>query len=123
MGASLFERLGGMEAIMAAVDIFYAKVTADPLLAEFFNGIDMENQARKQVAFMARAFDGPEEYKGRDLRAAHRQLVRQHGLGDAHFDAVARHLADTLVELEVPAALVDEVLAIVGSTRNVVLDR
>ena len=93
------------------------------LLAEFFNGVDMERQAKKQMAFMAWAFSGPEEYKGRDLRAAHKHLVAKHGLGDAHFDAVAGHLKATLEELEVPAELVNEVLAIVGSTRNEVLDR
>lgn len=123
MNASLFERIGGMEAVMAAVDIFYEKVLADPLLTEFFNGVDMENQARKQVAFMTWAFMGPEEYKGRDLRAAHRHLVMKQGLGDAHFDAVAGHLKETLEELEVPAELIAEVMGVVGSTRNEVLNR
>lgn len=121
--ASLFERLGGMEAIMAAVDIFYDKVVADPLLAEFFNGIDMEKQAKKQMAFMAHAFNGPQEYKGKDLRAAHKHLVQNRGLGDAHFDAVAGHLKATLEELDVPADLVSEALAVVASTRNEVLNR
>lgn len=123
MSATLFERLGGMEAIMAAVDIFYEKVLADPLLAGFFSGIDMDRQVKKQIAFMATAFNGPNEYKGRDLRAAHRHLVQGRGLGDAHFDAVAGHLKATLEELEVSAELVAEALGIVASTRAEVLDR
>lgn len=123
MSASLFERLGGMEAIMAAVDIFYEKVLADPLLTEFFDGVDMDMQAKKQIAFMAHAFNGPAEYKGRDLRAAHKHLVARRGLSDAHFDAVAKHLKATLEELDVPQDLVSEALGIVASTRNEVLDR
>jgi len=123
MTAPLFERLGGMEAIMAAMDIFYEKVLADPLLNEFFSGVDMDLQAKKQIAFMTHAFAGPDEYKGRDLRTAHRHLVARRGLSDAHFDAVAMHLKATLEELDVAPDLVDEALAIVASTRNEVLDR
>jgi len=120
---SLFERIGGLEAIMAAADLFYEKVMRDPLLARFFQGIDMKRQNRKMVAFMTWAFDGPTEYKGRDLRTAHRDLVKSHGLNDSHFDAVAIHLSETLKELGVAPALIDEALAIVATTRDEVLNR
>ena len=51
-----------------------------------------------------------------------RDFVRD-GLGDAHFDAVAHHLEETLVELSVPRSVIDEVLAIVGGARADVLNR
>jgi hemoglobin len=121
--ASLFERLGGEAAIMAAVDIFYAKVLADEVTRPFFAGLDMSAQSQKQVAFMAWAFGGPDAYKGRDLRAAHRRLVTQMGLNDAHFDAVAKHLEATLEELGVAKELIDEALGIVAGVRGEVLDR
>jgi hemoglobin len=120
--ASLYERIGGEAAIMAAVDIFYAKVLGDPRTRPFFEGLDMAAQTRKQVAFMAWAFGGPTEYKGRNLGSAHASLVAR-GLNDTHFDAVAEHLQATLVELGVDSALIDEVLALVGSTRAHVLGR
>jgi hemoglobin len=120
---SLFVRLGGDAAITAAVDLFYEKVLADERTRPFFAGLDMEAQIRKQRAFMTWAFGGPAEYRGRDLETAHAKLVQERGLNDAHFDAVAQHLQETLVELAVPAALIDEVLAIVGGTRNQVLGR
>ncbi len=119
---SLYELLGGEHAIEAAAGLFYEKVLADPLTAPFFQNLDMPAQVRKQIAFMAHAFGGPNGYKGRDLRTAHRPLVIQ-GLGDAHFDAVAGHLRTTLQELGVAEALVERSLAIVGSVRNDVLDR
>src|SRR5688572_30371485 len=72
---SLYERIGGEAAVMAAVDIFYAKVLAHDLLRPFFAGLDMQAQIRKQVAFMSWAFGGPVEYRGRDLTAAHANLV------------------------------------------------
>jgi hemoglobin len=121
-GPSLYERIGGEAAIMAAVDRFYAKVLADDLTQPFFEGLDMEAQSRKQLAFMAWAFGGPAEYRGRDLRTAHAGLVAR-GLGDAHFDAVAGHLKATLEELHVAPDLVEQVLEIVANVRDEVLGR
>jgi hemoglobin len=121
--SSLYERIGGEAAITAAVSVFYDKVMADPRTRSFFGGLDMEAQIKKQRAFMTWAFGGPEEYKGRDLRTAHEKLVKDKGLSDVHFDAVAQHLRDTLVELKVPAPLIDEALGIVAGTRGQVLGR
>jgi hemoglobin len=119
---TLYDRIGGEAAIMAAADLFYQKVIADPLTRPFFDGLDMAAQTRKQVAFMAWAFGGPAQYKGRDLRAAHAPLIER-GLNDSHFDAVAAHLESTLRELSVPDELIREALAIVGGTRAQVLQR
>lgn len=118
---SLFERIGGEAAVMAAVDLFYKKVTADPLLAPFFVDLDLAGQVRKQVAFMGWAFGSGHQYSGRDLGEAHRRLVRERGLTDVHFDAVAGHLDATLRELGVADDLVTEALTIVGSVRGQVL--
>ncbi len=107
---------------MAAVDIFYQKVMDDELTKPFFAGLDMDAQVKKQVSFMTWAFGGPDQYKGRDLRAAHAGLVTR-GLGDTHFDAVAGHLSATLRELGLADELIQEVLSIVGGQRDVVLNR
>jgi hemoglobin len=123
MKGSLYDRIGGEPALMAAVDLFYAKVLADEQTRPFFEALDMQAQIRKQIAFMTWAFGGREAYKGRDLRTAHAELVKKNGLTDVHFDAVARSLHETLVELGIERALIDEVLAIVGSTRAEVLGR
>lgn len=108
---------------MAAVDLFYTKVLDDEVTRPFFEGLDMGKQIKKQVAFMTVAFGGPDEYRGRDLRTAHAGLVKHKGLADVHFDAVAKHLADTLAELGVAQPLIDEALGIVASTRDEVLNR
>lgn len=120
---TLYERLGGEGAIMAAVDLFYTKVLADPITEPFFAGVDMELQVRKQVAFMTRAFGGPKDQHGPELRAAHARLVAERGLGDVHFDAVARHLGATLDELGVEPAARAEALGLIEATRAQVLDR
>ena len=119
---TLYDRIGGEAAVLAAVDLFYAKVTADEVTRSYFEGLDMESQVRKQVAFMTWAFGGPSEYKGRDLRAAHKVLVLR-GLGDEHFDAVTGHLKATLEELGIAPDLISEALTIVGGARGEVLNR
>lgn len=120
---SLYERLGGEAAIEAAVVDFYERVMSDPSLAPFFEHLDMDAQIKKQIAFMKMAFGGPNKYTGKDLRTAHAQLVASKGLTDSHFDAVAKHLGDTLTELGVDAATTSEVIGVVAGTRNDVLNR
>ena len=120
--ATLFERLGGEEAIVAAVDLFYDKIRLDPRIARFFEGMDMDNLTTKQVSLMAWAFGAPTEYRGKSLREAHAKLLER-GLNDSHFDAVAEHLQSTLIELGIEPSLVAEALAIVATTRTDVLGR
>jgi hemoglobin len=122
MSESLYERIGGKGAIEAAVDIFYGKVLADESISRFFAGVDMDKQRGKQKIFLAFAFGAPVKYDGKDMRQAHKHLVEQ-GLNDSHFDAVAGHLQATLEELNVPADLIGEVMAIAGGTRDDVLNR
>ena len=122
MTDSLFEKIGGDAAVNAAVDIFYRKVLADDRINMFFEGIDMEQQAEKQKAFLTVAFGGPNKYSGKDMRDGHAHLVER-GLNDSHFDAVMEHLGATLKELNVPDELIAEAAAIAESTRNDVLGR
>jgi hemoglobin len=117
---TLYQQLGGEQAITATVGMFYDKIMADAALAPFFAELDMDRQIDKQIAFMTMAFGGPHHYDGRSLRDAHAGLVAR-GLGPEHFVRVAGHLHDTLVALDVPPALIDQVMGIVGSTRSEVL--
>ncbi|MCK4742194.1 MAG: group 1 truncated hemoglobin [Sulfuriflexus sp.] len=120
MMSTLFEKIGGEGAVDAAVDIFYRKVLSDDSISHFFETTDMEAQHAKQKAFLTMAFGGPNNYTGADMRAAHAPLVAK-GLNESHFNAVAGHLQATLEELNVPADLIAEVMAIAGSTKDDVL--
>ena len=122
MTGSVYERIGGDKAVEAAVDIFYNKIKNDSALHPFFDGMDMQRQRRMQQSFLTYAFGGPNKYTGRGLRAAH-QRPAQLGLSDKHFDKVAEHLQRTLLELNVPYDLIQEVMTIAGGTREDVLNR
>ena len=119
MTDSLYEKIGGSAAVNAAVEIFYTKVLADDSVNHYFEGVDMKTQSGKLKRFLAMAFGGP-KYPAPSMRKAHAGLK---GLNDSHFDAIAGHLAATLVELKVPEDLAAEAMAIAASTRDDVLNR
>lgn len=122
MGESLYQRIGGEAAVNAAVDIFYRKVLNDYRINRFFDNTDMEKQLAKQKAFFTMAFGGPNNYTGKDMRAAHARLVDM-GLDDSHFDAVMEHLGATLKELNVPQNLIAEAAGIAEGARKDVLGK
>jgi hemoglobin len=120
--ATIYEQIGGEPAVNLAVDIFYRKVLADDRISRFFEGVDMDEQARKQKAFLTMVFGGPHSYTGKDMRVAHDRLVKM-GMDDSHFDAVMENLGATLKELNVPDALIGEVAKIAESVRGDVLGK
>ena len=123
--SSLYEKLGGQEAVDLVVDKFYEKVLADERVKHFFASTDMQAQRNHQKNFMTYAFGGTDKFTGRNMREAHQKLVEDMGLTDVHFDAIAENLVTTLQDVGVSQDLIDEVVTIVGSVehRNDVLNR
>lgn len=122
MSESLFERLGGQNAVNAAVDIFYRKMLMDERVSHFFDDVDMEQQILKQKGFLTLIFGGPNQYSGKNMREGHAHLLKR-GLNDTHVDIVIEHLGATLTELGVHAEDIAQVAAIANSARNDVLGR
>ena len=123
MTDSVFEKLGGDEAVSVAVDVFYGKVLADKRIKHFFTGVDMSQQKIHMKRFMKYAFGGTANYSGKSLRDAHKHLVEEMGLSDKHFDAVLENLGGTLKDIGVDDALIAEAAQIVESTRSDVLNK
>lgn len=123
--STIYEKLGGKEAVNVTVDIFYEKVLNDDRVKDFFVNTDMVKQKAHQKAFMTYAFGGSDSFDGNDMRKAHQELVANNGLTDIHFDAIAENLVLTLQQLNISQDLIDEVVEIVGSVqhRNDVLNR
>jgi len=115
---SLFEKLGGKEALDAAVEIFYKKVMADDSVNHFFEKTNMPRQMAKMRVFLTYAFGGSPNYSGESMRKVHQNIP----LTEDHFNAVAGHLKTTLQDLNVPDDLQDEVMTIAASTHDDVLN-
>ncbi|MFN8547381.1 MAG: methyl-accepting chemotaxis protein [Candidatus Eisenbacteria bacterium] len=103
---SLYEKLGGMEALTAAVDGFYERVLADPELRTFFTNVNMAKLKKNQLTFLGQAMGGPFHYSGQDMPTAHAHLK----IEERHFNMVATHLRATLESLGVSNELCDEVI-------------
>ncbi|MBN6188326.1 group 1 truncated hemoglobin [Aneurinibacillus sp. BA2021] len=94
---SLYEQLGGQEAIAKVVDVFYDRILADDKVKGFFVNTDMEKQRRHQTLFISFALGGPNQYSGRSMEKAHEGMNIQH----EHFMAIVQHLAASLKEVGV----------------------
>jgi hemoglobin len=100
---TLYDRIGGEEAIESVLFDFYRRVFADPELAPFFENVDAERLHRMQREFFSAALDGPIQYTGRPLREVHADL----GIQPRHLRRFVDHLMETLVDrgLEEPDRL------------------
>ncbi|ARU61877.1 group 1 truncated hemoglobin [Tumebacillus avium] len=103
---SLYEKLGGQEAISAVVDNFYDRMMKDDTVNHFFKTTDMDKQRRHQAQFISFALGGPNQYSGKSMEKAHEGM----NLQMAHFMAVAHHLSDALRDFNVSEADIDTVV-------------
>jgi hemoglobin len=106
--ATIYERIGGHEALEAVVEDFYVRVLADSQLSGFFAGTNMNRLKGKQVEFFAAALGGPEPYTGAPMKQVH----QGRGITMHHFNLVAGHLAGALSAAGVPS---ETVTAIIGA--------
>lgn len=96
---TLYDRIGGEEAIGEMVYEFYRRVFADPELSPFFKDIPQERLQKMQREFFAAALDGPVRYSGRPLNEVHAGL----GIELRHLTRFLDHLMDTLAERKIDA--------------------
>lgn len=123
MNIPLYDRIGGDKAMEVCTDVFYRKVLKDELVGHFFEDVDMEKQRLKQKSFLTMAFGGPYVYTNIDLRESHKPLIEKYGLSDQHFNRVCEIFKETVTELNIPPDQIDEMMAILESTRDAVLNR
>lgn len=115
---NLYEKLGGQATIEQVVDDFYKRVLADDTVNHFFAHTDMQKQRRHQTAFISYALGGP-QYTGRSMEKAHEGLHLQ----PEHFDAIVKHLGDTLAAHGVSQEDISVIAARIGTLREAVLNK
>ena len=107
---TIYDRIGGHEAIEVVVEDFYVRVLADDQLCGFFTGTNMSRLKGKQVEFFAAALGAPDPYTGAPMKQVH----QGRGITMHHFSLVAGHLADALAAAGVPSETVTENLGAVA---------
>lgn len=97
-GPSLYDKLGGREAIGAVVTDFVESVKTDDRIKGKFTGTtDWEGFKTKLTDQICAAAAGPCTYNGKDMKAAHQGM----GLSEADFTAFADDLKKTLDKFKV----------------------
>lgn len=113
----LYERLGGSEAIGAAVDAFHDRVADDDRVNHYFDGVDMATLLRHQKEFFADGTGGPVDYTGSEIAAVHAPL----GIDGEDFEIFVEHLEETLVSFGVPDRERGELLDLLDEYRSAVV--
>jgi hemoglobin len=120
MEQSLYEKVGGEEAIAKVVDYFYSElVLKDDTVNHFFVETDMEKQRSHQSKFISFALGGPNQYTGQSMEKAHQGM----NLQPAHFHAIEKHLHDALAHFGVDETDIDTALTKVASLKDDILYR
>jgi hemoglobin len=115
--STLYDSIGGAEALRVAVDRFYLKVLGDPQLAPYFEGKDVSAIKRHQVLLLTTVLGGPGAYEGRDLGEAHSGLA----VTGADYDRTVAHLVEVLTELGVQGEAYETLTAAVLGTRGAIV--
>jgi hemoglobin len=117
---SLYDRLGGVYAIAAVVDVFIDRIMVDPVL----NANPLVDEAHHRVPkagfkylvteMVCMATGGPQRYTGKAMKDSHAHLK----ITPAEWDVFAGHFKAVLDQFKVPAAEQKELFEIVGTTRG-----
>lgn len=113
---TLYERLGGYDAISAVADNLLPRLQGDTQLGRFWqhrseDGVRRERQLL--VDFLCASAGGPLYYTGRDMKTSHRGMK----ISESDWSRFLGHLRATLEAFQVPRAEHDEVVAFVQSTK------
>ena len=115
---SLYERVGGIAAITAAVDDGMLILAADTRINHHFGNADLPLLRRHLIELLCMRTGGPCTYTGASMSAAHEGMFIR---GD-EFDALVDDLRQSLEKLRVPAREQAEVLAILRQMKSAVID-
>jgi hemoglobin len=119
---SLYDRLGGYNAVAAVVDDFIGRLVADKRFSKFFVGhsTDSLKKIRQHIVdqFCAAA-GGPCLYTGRDMKTTHAGL----GITEDDWNAAAAHLVESLDKFKVPKAEKDDLMAFVATLKKDIVEK
>jgi hemoglobin len=120
--ASLYQRLGGYDALAAVSDDFLGHLANDPQMGRFFVGLstDSRNKVRQHVVdFLCVATGGPCKYTGRDMKTAHTGL----NITESDWTSMVKYLVGTLDKFKVPEKEKNEVLSALSGLKGDIVGR
>ena len=119
---SLYQRLGGYDAIAAVSDEFIARLATDEQEKRFFIGFSDDSKARIRqhvVDFICKATGGPCYYTGRDMKTTHAGA----GITKADWDHSLKIFVEVLNKFKVPEKEQQELAALLLPLEKDVVDK
>jgi hemoglobin len=119
---SLYDPVGGYNALAAVVDDFIGRLISDKQFEKFFTGFSVDSKKRIRQHILDQfcaATGGPCIYTGRDMKTSHTGL----GITNADWDAAAKHLVASLDKFKVPEKEKGEILVFVTSLKKDIVEK
>jgi hemoglobin len=118
---TLYQRLGGYDAIAAVANDLLPRLRADPQLGRFWahrseDGIVREKQLL--IDFLCASAGGPVYYRGRDMLLAHKGMR----ISESDWTVFLGHAAATLAKFQVPEPEQRDVVAFVQSLKGDIVE-
>jgi hemoglobin len=113
---TLYERLGGYDAISAVVNDLLPRLMSDSQLGRFWenrgeDGINREEQLL--IDFLCSSAGGPLLYTGRDNKTSHKGM----GISESDWEKFIGHLNATLDNFQLPQQERSDVIGFIESTK------
>ena len=118
---TLYERLGGYDAIRAVSEDLLPRLMSDSRLKRFWDhrgedGLNREKQLL--IDFLCASSGGPMYYTGRDMKVSHKVMK----ISEADWTAFLGHANATLDAFKVPPTERSEVVAFVQSLKKDIVE-
>lgn len=119
---TLYQRLGGYDAVAAVVGELFARMIPNQQLGKYFIGLSDDSKKRVQqltVDFVCSATGGPCIYTGRDMKTSHEGL----GITDSDWEVSVNILVGILDEFKVPDQEKNELLGILSGLKPSIVEK
>ncbi len=120
-GSSLYERLGGYDAISAVANNLLPRLINDETLGRFWlhRGTDgVEREKQLLIDFLSHNAGGPMYYTGRDMKPTHAGMR----ISETDWQRFIGHVNETLDHFELGSAERNDVLSFIESTKTEIVE-
>ena len=118
MQKSLYERLGGLDAIKAVIGDFVGRVVADERINKKFAKSDGARVTHFLVEQVCAATGGPCKYTGNSMKKSHKNMKVTEG----EFNALVEDLVAALDKFNVPATEKNELLGALAPLKDQIVE-
>ncbi|MGC2239014.1 MAG: group 1 truncated hemoglobin [Pyrinomonadaceae bacterium] len=119
---SLYERLGGYDALAAVTDDFLLRLGTNKLVGRFLVDFSEDSKGKIRqhfIEFLCSATGGSCVYMGRDMKTTHKGI----GITEEDWKESVKLLVETLDKFKVPEKEKSEVLAAVSSLKGDIVEK